>query len=69
MRRTKLQRPLDVGSAQAASGGSLQIIMVGRAQHDLRGRHIKNLRRKLEQAGAGTECIRSVYGVGYRFEV
>jgi two-component system response regulator BaeR len=31
--------------------------------------HIKNLRRKLEQAGAGNECIRSVYGVGYRFEV
>jgi two-component system, OmpR family, response regulator BaeR len=31
--------------------------------------HVKNLRRKLEQAGAGTECIRSVYGVGYRFEL
>lgn len=29
--------------------------------------HVKNLRRKLETAGAG-ECIRSVYGVGYRYE-
>lgn len=30
--------------------------------------HVKNLRRKLEQAGAGPDCIRSVYGVGYRYE-
>jgi two-component system response regulator BaeR len=30
--------------------------------------HIKNLRRKLEQAGAGAERIRSVYGVGYCYE-
>ena len=30
--------------------------------------HVKNLRRKLEQAGAASECIRSVYGVGYRYE-
>ena len=30
--------------------------------------HIKNLRRKLEKAGAGTDRIRSIYGVGYRFE-
>jgi two-component system response regulator BaeR len=29
--------------------------------------HVKNLRRKLEQAGAGSERIRSVYGVGYHF--
>ncbi len=29
--------------------------------------HVKNLRRKLEAAGAA-DCIRSVYGVGYRFE-
>lgn len=27
--------------------------------------HVKNLRRKLELAGAGSERIRSVYGVGY----
>jgi two-component system, OmpR family, response regulator BaeR len=30
--------------------------------------HVKNLRRKLEQAGAGSDCIRSVYGVGYRLD-
>jgi two-component system response regulator BaeR len=30
--------------------------------------HVKNLRRKLEQAGAGSERIQSVYGVGYRYE-
>jgi two-component system response regulator BaeR len=29
--------------------------------------HVKNLRRKLAQAGAGEESIRSVYGVGYKF--
>lgn len=30
--------------------------------------HVKNLRRKLEQACPGQEPIRSIYGVGYRFE-
>lgn len=30
--------------------------------------HVKNLRRKLEQAGAGSERIRSVYGVGYCYQ-
>lgn len=30
--------------------------------------HVKNLRRKLEQAGAGSERIRSVYGVGYSYD-
>lgn len=30
--------------------------------------HIKNLRRKLQQAGAGGEVIHSVYGVGYKLE-
>jgi two-component system, OmpR family, response regulator BaeR len=30
--------------------------------------HVKNLRRKLEQAGAGSERVRSVYGVGYRYD-
>ena len=30
--------------------------------------HIKNLRRKLDQAGAPESAIASVYGVGYRFE-
>lgn len=30
--------------------------------------HIKNLRRKLEQAHPGHDAIRSIYGVGYKFE-
>ena len=30
--------------------------------------HVKNLRRKLEQAGAGSDRIRSVYGVGYSYD-
>ena len=30
--------------------------------------HIKNLRRKLEQAGTDKHTITSVYGVGYRYE-
>ena len=29
--------------------------------------HVKNLRKKLEQADAGEDAIESVYGVGYRF--
>jgi two-component system response regulator BaeR len=31
--------------------------------------HVKNLRRKLEAAGAPADCIRSIYGVGYRFDL
>jgi two-component system response regulator BaeR len=31
--------------------------------------HIKNLRRKLEAAGAVGHSVASVYGVGYRFEI
>ncbi len=30
--------------------------------------HVKNLRRKLERTGASPDAIRSIYGVGYRFE-
>lgn len=30
--------------------------------------HIKNIRRKIEAIEPGSECITSVYGVGYRFE-
>jgi two-component system response regulator BaeR len=30
--------------------------------------HVKNLRRKLEAAGAGSERIRAVYGVGYAYD-
>jgi two-component system, OmpR family, response regulator BaeR len=31
--------------------------------------HIKNLRRKLEQAAPGHDPIRSIYGVGYKLEI
>jgi len=31
--------------------------------------HIKNIRRKLEQAGTGDSTIASVYGVGYRLDI
>lgn len=31
--------------------------------------HIKNLRRKLDQASPDQELIRSIYGVGYKFDV
>ncbi len=31
--------------------------------------HVKNLRRKLAQASPGDDPIRSIYGVGYAFEV
>ena len=30
--------------------------------------HVKNLRRKMEQASPGTDLIHSVYGVGYRLD-
>lgn len=31
--------------------------------------HVKNLRRKLQQANPGDELIESIYGVGYRFSM
>jgi two-component system response regulator BaeR len=31
--------------------------------------HVKNLRRKIEVIDAACNCIASVYGVGYRFDV
>ncbi len=31
--------------------------------------HIKNLRKKLEVQFPGVDCLQSVYGVGYRFEM
>jgi len=31
--------------------------------------HVKNLRRKLSEATAGEDLIRSIYGVGYRLEL
>jgi two-component system response regulator BaeR len=31
--------------------------------------HIKKLRKKITSAAPGRELIRSVYGVGYKFEI
>ncbi len=31
--------------------------------------HIKNLRRKLQAVSADSECIKSIYGVGYKLEI
>jgi len=31
--------------------------------------HVKNLRRKLDAAAPGLEAIRSIYGLGYRFDL
>ncbi len=50
--------------------------LLDHVHHDLRDvsdraidSHIKNLRRKLDAAGAVGHSVASVYGVGYRFEV
>jgi two-component system response regulator BaeR len=43
------------------------------SQHDISDRaidtHIKNLRKKVQTVEPGCECIASVYGVGYRFDI
>jgi two-component system, OmpR family, response regulator BaeR len=31
--------------------------------------HVKNIRKKIDAVQAGMDCIQSVYGVGYRFEM
>jgi two-component system response regulator BaeR len=31
--------------------------------------HIKNLRKKVQAVEPGRECVASVYGVGYRFDM
>ena len=31
--------------------------------------HVKNLRKKIQAVDANFDCIESVYGVGYRFEI
>ncbi|MEI6803095.1 MAG: response regulator [Burkholderiales bacterium] len=45
---------------------------VGDALRDVSDRaidsHIKNIRRKIDAADPGCDCIASVYGVGYRFD-
>ena len=43
------------------------------SQRDIRDRaidtHVKNLRKKVQAVEPGTDCIASVYGVGYRFDI
>lgn len=43
------------------------------SQHDISDRaidtHIKNLRKKVQAVESGCNCIASVYGVGYRFDL
>ena len=43
------------------------------SQHDISDRaidtHIKNLRKKVQTVEPGRDCITSVYGVGYRFDI
>ena len=43
------------------------------SQHDISDRaidtHIKNLRKKVQAVDQGHDCIASVYGVGYRFDI
>jgi two-component system, OmpR family, response regulator BaeR len=31
--------------------------------------HVKNIRKKIDSVQAGMDCVQSVYGVGYRFEM
>ena len=31
--------------------------------------HIKNLRKKIDAVAPGMQCIGTMYGVGYRYEV
>jgi two-component system response regulator BaeR len=42
------------------------------SQHDISDRaidtHVKNLRKKVQVVEPGSDCIASVYGVGYRFD-
>jgi len=51
----------------------LELARAGGAGLDVTDRaidsHVKNLRRKLEAALPGVEAIRSIYGVGYRFDL
>ena len=66
MFRTLLARPGRVFSRDQL------LASVHDSQRDINDRaidsHIKNLRRKVQAIEPGTECIASVYGVGYRFD-
>jgi two-component system response regulator BaeR len=66
MFRTLLARPGRVFSRDQL------LASVHDSQRDINDRaidsHIKNLRRKVQAIVPGTDCIASVYGVGYRFD-
>jgi two-component system response regulator BaeR len=66
MFRTLLARPGRVFSRDQL------LASVHDSQRDINDRaidsHIKNLRRKVQAIEPGTDCIASVYGVGYRFD-
>jgi two-component system response regulator BaeR len=65
--KTLLDPPGRVWSASSSSTGCTTII--GIVSDRTVDRHVKNLRRKLEAARPDAECIRSVYGVGYKLEL
>ena len=64
--------PAGSGVPGSRPGKSLYVDVPG-CRAALHGRwldsHVKNLRRKLAEAGAGEDPITSIYGVGYRFEL
>ena len=66
MFRTLLARPGRVFSRDQL------LASVHDSQRDINDRaidtHVKNLRRKVQAVEPGTDCIASVYGVGYRFD-
>jgi two-component system response regulator BaeR len=65
--RTLLTRPGRVFSRDQL------LVSVHDSQHDISDRvidtHIKNLRKKVQAIESGRDCIASVYGVGYRFDI
>jgi two-component system response regulator BaeR len=67
MFRTLLARPGRVFSRDQLLGS------VHDSQRDISDRaidtHIKNLRKKVQAIEPGRDCIASVYGVGYRFDI
>ena len=67
MFRTMLARPGRVFSREHL------LSSVRESQRDISDRaidtHIKNLRKKVQAVEPGNDCIASVYGVGYRFDI
>jgi two-component system response regulator BaeR len=67
MFRQLLSQPGRVFSrAQLLESGHAETRDVGDRAIDT---HIKNLRRKLQAVRGDGDCIASVYGVGYRFDI